>query len=363
MLKRPPRIVSRLVRLIILQGYTGYINSERNLLIPIKGHSTHVGKRASAEASRLEAANVTSDAMLATMHTMHHPPHPSSAYVVPNGTGGGYWIKDASRGASGPDARPAPSKPFVARSSYHHEVCAPRVRAGVVPRARPVPSSAPPPSSAAAPRARLDDVTRYDRDFGVEGSNPLKRAPSSANARGIGAGLTQRSTTAELNLGTSRVTRHLPGYAGFVPATAGNPTALDHSDGVTAKPSPKDAMLMKALDQYHRGATPGQTLWRPQHPRNVVFPPNPPTERTTTGEANARPFAGGPAKPPERARGKDDGGPGPGVMSFFTAGVETVSDNGKTNAQQFYAHVRPFEGQTSAFHPSRTTARGSRFVE
>ena len=50
-------------------------------------------------------------------------------------------------------------------------------------------------------------------------------------------------------------------------------------------------------------------------------------------------------------------------MSFFTAGVETVSDNGKTNAQQFYAHVRPFEGQTSAFHPSRTTARGSRFVE
>ena len=107
------------------------------MLIPIKGHSTHVGKRASAEASRLEAANVTSDAMLATMHTMHHPPHPSSAYVVPNGTGGGYWIKDASRGASGPDARPAPSKPFVARSSYHHEVCAPRVRAGVVPRARP----------------------------------------------------------------------------------------------------------------------------------------------------------------------------------------------------------------------------------
>ena len=283
-------------------GYTGYINSERNLLIPIKGHSTHVGKRASAEASRLEAANVTSDAMLATMHAMHHP-HPSSAYVVPNGT-----VLDRGASAASPGPTPAPRpRNRSSRARRTTTRSARRVRAAWSPR---------PPRAlvgAAAerrrPRARLDDVTRYDRDFGVEGSNPLKRAPLRERARHR-RGLTQRSTTAELNLGTSRVTRHLPGYAGFVPASAGNPTALDHSDGVTAKPSPKDAMLMKALDQYHRGATPGQTLWRPQHPRNVVFPPNPPTERTTTGRQREA-ARGGPRNRP-RSAGRTTEAPAPG---------------------------------------------------
>ena len=73
-------------------------------------------------------------------------------------------------------------------------------------------------------------------------------------------------------------------------------------------------------------------------------------ECSDTSRRNAAPVTG---------HGSDDK---TGVMSFFTAGVETVSDNGKTNAQQYFAHVRPFEGRVSGYYPSRTTLRGSQFA-
>ena len=128
-----------------------------------------------------------------------HPPTKS-----PDGTGGGYWIASSSKSGS-------TSKPFIARSTYSHELCEPRVRGGVV---RPVQPSRPATrmDAAGAAPARLDDVSRYERDFGAD---PLARAPP-PNAAGIGAGLSQRATTSDLTLGTTRATRHVPGYAGFV---------------------------------------------------------------------------------------------------------------------------------------------------
>jgi hypothetical protein len=54
---------------------------------------------------------------------------------------------------------------------------------------------------------------------------------------------------------------------------------------------------------------------------------------------------------------------GPGVMSFFSPGVETVSEAGVADAQRFYAVARPLEGVSCpAAYPSRTTARGARFT-
>ena len=289
---------------------------------------------------------MTADAVPQTLYKIQNPPHAPSSYKVPDGTGGGYWIASSSKSGS-------TSKPFIARSTYSHELCEPRVRGGVVRPAQPSRPATRMDAAGAAP-ARLDDVSRYERDFGAD---PLARAPP-PNAAGIGAGLSQRATTSDLNLGTTRATRHVPGYAGFVAAAPHNHAALDHSDGVLTRPSLKDAMLLRALDQYGRGLTPGQTLWRPQHPKNVR-PAPPPTTATTTGAANARTLRDG-TPAPVTGHGSDDK---TGVMSFFTAGVETVSDNGKTNAQQYFAHVRPFEGRASGYYPSRTTLRGSKFAE
>ena len=66
---------------------------------------------------------------------------------------------------------------------------------------------------------------------------------------------------------------------------------------------------------------------------------------------------------PERVRSlSGDVSSGPGVMSFFSPGVETVSEAGVADAQRFYAVARPFEGVSCpAAYPSRTTARGARF--
>ena len=113
-------------------------------------------------------------------------------------------------------------------------------------------------------------------------------------------------------------------------------------------------MLMRALDQYRKGLTPVRRCGRT---RRTFDRRRRPTTATTTGAANARTLRDG-TPAPVTGHGSDDK---TGVMSFFTAGVETVSDNGKTNAQQF-AHVRPFEGRVSGYYPSRTTLRGSQFA-
>ena len=55
---------------------------------------------------------------------------------------------------------------------------------------------------------RFDGVSVYAQNFGQYGSDPLDR--SATNETGI----TQRASTNEFNLGTTRATRHVPGYSG-----------------------------------------------------------------------------------------------------------------------------------------------------
>lgn len=325
----------------------------------MKGHSAFVGKRVDAETARLTAANVTQDANPITLYDVQHPKHASGSYRVPNGTGGGYWIGDSRKAADTNSIAPAP-KQFIAQSSYQHDIAAPREAAGVVARRAPiVPAGRAPAGSTGDPAARLDDTSRYDRDYGKAGSNPRTRAPP-VNGHGIGAGLSQRATTADLAGGLVRSTKHLPGYSGFVADSGYNAQALDHSDGVLTKVDLKNAALLRALDQYHRERVPGETRWRPQHPKNVLTKSQaPPASATTTGDANHQTWKRG-QPPPVKSLG---GAQGPGVMSFFTPGIETVSDNGIADAQQFYAVARPLEGVSCpAAYASRTTARGSKFT-
>ena len=339
-------------------GYTGYINSERNIGVPVKGHSAFAGRRVDDATTRANAANVTFDAVPRTLYEVQHPAHTPEAYRVPDGTGGGYWIGDARKAAGTESVAPARAK-FLAKSSYQHDISAPREAAGVVrPRSPIRPAGRAPAGSAGDPPARLDDTSRYDRDYGKAGSDPRARAPP-ANGRGLGAGISQRSTTADLASGLVRSTKHLPGYSGFIAGSAYNPTALDHSDGVLTKGSLKDQALLRALDQFHRDRVPGETLWRPQHPRNVRMDPPTPTRATSAGASAHETWRRG---QPERVRSLG-GEQGPGVMSFFSPGVETVSEAGVADAQRFYAVARPLEGVSCpAAYPSRTTARGARFT-
>ena len=106
---------------------------------------------------------------------------------------------------------------------------------------------------------------------------------------GIGAGITQRSSTNELGLGTTRVTRHVPGYSGFIAEAPHNIDALSASDGVVARTDEKKRMLLASVDQYYRGVVPGYTGWRPQEPVNYrQFPGaiEPSRRDTTNGELN-----------------------------------------------------------------------------
>ena len=223
---------------------------------------------------RAEKANAPFDAMPRSCYDAQHPAHAPEAYRVPDGTGGGYWIGDARKATDTESVAPAPAK-FLAKSSYQHDISAPREAAGVVRLRAPI---------RPAGRAPAGTASRYDRDYGKAGSDPRARAPP-ANGRGLGAGISRRSTTADLASGLVRSTKHVPGYGGFIAGSAYNPAALDHSDGVLTKGSLKDQALLRALDQFHRDRVPGDTLWRPRHPQNVRMDPPTPTRSTSAGAA------------------------------------------------------------------------------
>jgi hypothetical protein len=57
-------------------------------------------------------------------------------------------------------------------------------------------------------------------------------------------GITQRASTGEFNIGTTRATRHIPGYSGFIASQQSNPTAAAASAGQLSRPSDKDTMLL-----------------------------------------------------------------------------------------------------------------------
>jgi hypothetical protein len=51
-----------------------------------------------------------------------------------------------------------------------------------------------------------------------------------------------------------------------------------------------------------------------------------------------------------------------GLMTFFTGGVESVSNNGEADAQKFFARLRPLEGRLKTAAASATNPSGAKFT-
>ena len=344
------------------------------MLIPVST-SKYIGKEPGAKHLKALAAEFTSDQIPKTLYDTQLTRADASAYKVPDKTGGGYWIGDQSKNkaAKSADAR------FIAKTSYSYEYKTPSDAASSeesdgersndeneesVLAAEKTARTTAFAKSFDAPRAvsgpwdfaraerrviepKFEATTVYDQNFGKYGSDPSVKAKARVNV----------PSTGEFGLGTTRSTRHVPGYSGFINVAPYNKKAMAQSDGVFTRASEKNAMLPYDLDQYGRDRMPGMSHWRPQHPSNIK-PHPPPCTKTTTGWTNHM-TGSYPIKNEKRHKLAEDAG----VMGFFTPGVETVSDNGKTNAQQFYKHVRPFEGCVAVKYPSKTTHYGTRFKQ
>lgn len=201
-----------------------------------------------------------------------------------------------------------------------------------------------------ATEPKFDGVTVYAQNFGEYGSDPLSK--SATNETGI----TQQASTGEFNLGTTRASRHIPGYGGFINKTRFNQTAVEASSGTYSRPSEKDCMLLSALDQCSRGNIPQYGGFRPQVPLNIQ-PSQGPVKTTTSGFQNYQ-ATKHPLKPVDNSNFNNMDA---GVMSFFTAGTLSVSDNGNSNAERYYANVRPMEGLPRIHYPSKTAVPGYKF--
>ena len=332
-----------------------------NIAVPNKGHTTHLGRDAGVDVMEKIAMETTTSQVPTTLQKSQFPTYEKGDFKVPDGTDGGYWVGDRRKVAGAKQV----TKRLIARSSYSHDVCDPREAAGVT-HARP--SMKPPAKPGSSASARFDGTSSQVTHYGTYGSNPLARG-AGGNNMGIGAGITQRSSTNELGLGTTRVTRHVPGYSGFIAEAPHNIDALSASDGVVARTDEKKRMLLASVDQYSRGVVPGYTGWRPQEPVNYrQFPGaiEPSRRDTTNGELNyqSQRYPYGHMKAVSM-KPEVVGGDTRGVMGFFTPGKETESKEGVNAAEQFYAHARPFEGTASGTPhvPSATTVRGTKFTQ
>ena len=176
-------------------------STPRGISHPIKGHSTYAGNDAGAERERAAAANVTADA-IQTLYKIQNPAHAPSPTKSP--TVRRRLLDRLPRARAAPPRSPSSRVPPTL-TNYASRACeaasfdprnpSPTGERGGTRRRR-------------APRRRL----AYERDFGAD---PLAARAPPPNAAGIGAGLSQRATTSDLNLGTTRATRHVPGYAGL----------------------------------------------------------------------------------------------------------------------------------------------------
>ena len=254
---------------------------------------------------------------------------------------------------------------------------APRVRL-----ARPGHGCCVPPTD--GPRARGGGGGQTSKK-GAQPAVPRVTMPTSSYAQDYN--LQPPAPDQPLRAGTTAVTRHIPGYAGYIPHASTNPVAVEQATA----PDPqrqqrKQGVLLSTLDQYARGRMPYYSGFRPkararlcrarrrssdakpsrpattdpahsaaprsQAPENMdVFEASNALLQTTTGRAEhwCTVFEGKPAMnmSPVVKKPSPDGRPN-GIMGMFTAGKDSVSDNGKTNAQQYYMHARPFEARARA---------------
>lgn len=209
-------------------------------------------------------------------------------------------------------------------------------------RARVLPHSVP---------SRLEKNSTYTVNFGSYGHDPMTRTAASHKD------MTMTSTTHELNLGTTRTTRQVPGYSGFMPASKKNDRAVEHGMGAIPRSSAKTDMLLYSLDQYSRERVPKYLGSRPQANRNIRLDEKP-TLATTQGITNHHATKRVP--PPVDRSAFIDSNKGTG--SFFTDGGTFKSDNGKHESDLYYMSLRPLEGYPQMHFPSQRTKTGGHFT-
>ncbi|WIA39280.1 hypothetical protein OEZ86_005400 [Tetradesmus obliquus] len=194
----------------------------------------------------------------------------------------------------------------------------------------------------------------YSRDFGSQGSDPMLRATAEPTQQTLAA------STRELNDGTTRSCRHLPRYTGFIPAAAVNEAAVQQAAGTSTRADAKAGMLPATLDQYSRSRLAHYTGYKPHAGAGAtaVQPAHGPTAETTQGFANLQVLKYG----PQPAHSRHAINSRKGLMTFFTGGIESVSDNGEADAQKFFAKLRPLEGRMKTEAASTTNPSGAKFT-
>jgi hypothetical protein len=98
-------------------------------------------------------------------------------------------------------------------------------------------------------------------------------------------------------------------------------------------------MLLYQLDQFGRTRVPGYTGYKPKAPQNIttVQPSQGPPQTTTSGAAALQGVKYGVPKIDNTHYINSR----TGIMTFFTSAGPYVSDNGLSNAQEFYKLVKP----------------------
>ena len=376
---------------LAIPGYTGYIPSRSSIIAPPKGTTEHTGRVPPSDAGKkllLDEFKQTGRTLYST-DTQHFRPQlkdeksatVSAATTAPTSTS---FAEDI--GVADADAVPKPrftavstykaeiqdsaetmkqalerSHPLYGRSSVgyqteyssmilpgtggHGSVGTSRSAEGVtndlIPRRAVLTRHVAP---------RFEGVSVYTKNFGKYGSNPMERTGTVATARDM----LKVATTLEFNGGSTKACDHLPAYGGFIPITHPNVMELEAR---LPRQSNKQSMLLCALDQYSRDTLPGCNGFRPQGIRNIRER-GPPNTETIQGRANYAASSRGSTQPVVKTNFRRST---EGVMSFYTPGQVSISDNGQALSERYFHNIRPLEGLPRIHHPSKTTSSGYAF--
>lgn len=206
---------------------------------------------------------------------------------------------------------------------------------------------------AAMPPSLYGAASAYTRDYGEDASDPMERSAPAEKFQ------TRTATTRELAAGTTRNTNNPPGYTGHIAASKYNHLGVAHSMAADERGSRQIDACLFGLDQYGRGRVPGYTGYKPQAARNQTSeqPSQGPTTITASGAANAQATKHG-VPPIDNTHYNNSR---EGLMTFFSATGEHVSDNGLSSAQEYYKICRP-SMMFSTSHLPHVTHYGECFV-
>eukprot|EP00698_Gefionella_okellyi_P010639 TRINITY_DN276_c0_g1_i1.p1 TRINITY_DN276_c0_g1~~TRINITY_DN276_c0_g1_i1.p1 ORF type:complete len:297 (+),score=34.69 TRINITY_DN276_c0_g1_i1:23-892(+) len=119
----------------------------------------------------------------------------------------------------------------------------------------------------------------YTAGYGTYGSNPRSRSPT------IPRDISMKSAHTDLYAGTSKVTHHIPGYTGFVPAAKYNDVAVQQGSATVTRAAPVDKAILRDTIVHNM---PGYVGYRPKAAVNDRGPRQP-NQRSMYGLMHSMP--------------------------------------------------------------------------